>query len=159
MFLLVIPLAFGNYAVSSPTKVIVEKGGYGKFDFQIQAYNSEEDLICSYDIGDTSPFNIIFDGFEVNKKSAIVVNGIVNAPKKIETKSYSYDFCVSCSPKSSIEGASTNIRFCGIKINIGIVEPKKEMRAPKGTVIVGLIILIGFIVLLVVFLKKRKVFK
>jgi hypothetical protein len=153
MFILISCFVIGSYAVSSPTKVIVEQGGSGGFDFQIQAYTSEDDLECSYDISE-NPFEVVFDGSEVVKKTSKVVYGTVFAPKDVDVGDYSYEFCVSCVPSLHSGGASANIRFCGIDLNIEVIDSPKEMMSPIKIIFVSVLLVLLLFVLF--FLFKRK---
>jgi|TARA_B100002003_G_C14007049_1_gene485989 hypothetical protein len=153
MMIFLVSLVFGSYAVSSPTKVVVEQGNFGGFDFQVQAYTSEDDLICNYDIED-NPFEIVFDGVNVNKKSTTVVYGKVFASKEINVGNYNYEFCVSCVPVESLSGASANIRFCGIGLDIEVLPSSKEMMSPLQVSFVGIVLIIVFFILYFLFKKK-----
>ncbi|MCK4521349.1 MAG: hypothetical protein KAU20_02160 [Nanoarchaeota archaeon] len=160
LFLLLIPISYASYAVSTPYTLTIEKGSFKEFDFQIQAYNSKYDLICRYNIGNTSPFEIIFreEGLDVEKRSFSVVKGIVKTPKDIEDGAYKYDFCIECLPKEKQSGATANFRFCGIPININIITPEKEILSlTKITIIIALpILIIILLIMIIILMRKRK---
>ncbi len=83
MVLLVLPLTYANYAVSTPTKVEVQRGGETVFDFQIQGHYSEEDLVCNVDLNQDD-FKISLEKDIIVTKGGIkLVEGIIKAPKNM----------------------------------------------------------------------------
>ena len=148
LFIILISSVYANYAVSTPGKVTVEQGKEATFDFQIQGYHSEEDLVCEVEIPENK-FDIrIEQPITVNKGSLKLVEGKIKAPKTIGE--YSYDFCVSCQPKEKTGGTSTNINFCGINLQIEVIPSTKEFLSPLKTI--GFIIII--LIIISFFLKK-----
>ena len=121
MVLLVLPLTYANYAVSTPTKVEIPKGGEAIFDFQIQGHRSETDLVCNIDL-DQNDFKINLNkDIIVNQGTRKLVEGIIKSPRNTLLGEYSYNFCVECLPKNKEEGVSTNIRFCNNNFFIIII--------------------------------------
>ncbi len=160
ILLFITPIVYANYAVSSTQTLIIEKGSSAQFDFQIQAYASNYDLKCYYDIGNTTPFIITFQNQSLNvaKKTAEVITGIVKVPKKIDEGTYSYEFCISCSPDLKEGGAATNFRYCGLPITINVIQPKKQKMTLTNKIIIitTFIILIALLIALIISIKKYR---
>lgn len=163
LFLLVLAaeITFGSYAVSSPGKIIVERGSSKEFYFQIQGYRSDSDLECGYEIPSIEPFKISFEKEKVfvAKGSFSFVKGVIIAPSKVNISNYKYSFCVSCNPKSKESGATMNIRFCGVPIEIGVIEEPKELKSPKTAMwIYAAIIILAAVLAYIIFSMIRKRF-
>jgi len=151
IFLLFIPIIYANYAVSQPRAVTVERGAEQEFDFQLQAYNSDEDLTCSYSV-DENPFKIDIPNSNVSKGSSSIIKAKLTAPRNIELGDYSYTFCVDCDPIIQSAGSTTKVRFCDMPIDITVIEAEKEPFSVLGIVAVLAIV----IIFLFLFFYKRK---
>ena len=159
MVLLVLPLTYANYAVSTPTKVEVQRGGETVFDFQIQGHYSEEDLVCNVDLNQDD-FKISLEKDIIVTKGGIkLVEGIIKAPKNMLLREYSYGFCVECLPIRDEGGISTNIRFCNIPLEITVVEPIREHMSPTESIglgaIIAVILCLGVIYFKLFGIKKK----
>jgi len=140
MLLLLLPITYANYAVVPPNEIIVEKGFETEFELQVQAYTSNEDLVCDFSF-DENPFEIKVLDSEVSKGSASMIKATIKAPRNIELGDYSYAFCVGCEPKTSAAGSTTKVRFCDISIDIKVIESEKK-PFPLLAISIALVIII-----------------
>ncbi|MBD3248819.1 hypothetical protein GF336_02125 [Candidatus Woesearchaeota archaeon] len=157
-------LAFAGVTNPLPSELNLLKGESGRFKFQVQAIESQEDMECIPSIEEDTALDVEFDEdtIIVSAGSIKEVYGTVTAPKNIGT--YVQNFCVSCQPSSSAAGTSVKKDTCGLPITVNVVlererenmtvEPEKPISVFMIVLIAVAFIAAAYIILYII--KKKK---
>ena len=119
-------LALAGVTNPLPTELNLLQGEEGRFKFQIQAVNSENDLNCVAKLKDESVFSIDFDPAEILVEAGSVqdVYGTVDTSRKMDYGTYQEEFCIVCIPVDGPTGAAVAVETCGLPLKVNVVEER-----------------------------------
>ena len=128
----------------------------------MQALTNANNIVCSYSFKKEPVFDVDFDDEEtlVEAGTRKDIYGTVVASKNLELGKYSSEFCVSCSPESSLSGASVKIDTCGLELKVTVVDERSRdnlyVPEKKFELTIVHIAAIVILILIIFYIIKRK---
>lgn len=127
-----------------PTNMTLKVGESLPFRFEIQAINSNEDLLCIYSINGLKPLKTIFNENKSVVKAGEVaqVLGTLEIPLNSPVKEYNGNLAVICSPTTDVTGSViTQTMSVSFKVNVVKVEESDKGSIELFLILVGIAIL------------------
>ena len=167
ILIFLLPVVFAGVTAPLPSNIELTKDESSRFKFQIQAVNSDDDIVCTYAFNQDPPFLVEFDDTEttVAAGSRANVYGTVTPTEATGYGTTKSEFCVSCGPVNAPAGASVKVDTCGLALTVTLVNertrdnlnvPEKEKKGLPLSVTTLFVILGLAIVAFIVYLLLRK---